>query len=227
MRLRHFVAAALTTVLAAPTALLTTTAPAHAATATTIVGGTEGKPWIYRSSSTAQQPGVTVYGDRIALSIEVEANGSQVYDGTLTVQRRLPGHGWKTIKTSDSAYLYDSTTAVGNADYRVLYSGTADYAPTSAGVSAKVQRKLTIKNVGTRRVVLDGKVAPKYHGKVTIFKQHGKKWRKYKTVRSNKRSHFSTPLPAPRRGKYYWKVEIASSKAFAKTQSGRFYTYSS
>ena len=92
MRLRHFVAAALTTVLAAPTALLTTTAPAHAATATTIVGGTEGKPWIYRSSSTAQQPGVTVYGDRIALSIEVEANGSQVYDGTLTVQRRLPGH---------------------------------------------------------------------------------------------------------------------------------------
>ena len=62
---------------------------------------------------------------------------------------------------------------------------------------------------------------------MTIFTQHGKKWRKYKTVRSNKRSHFSTPLPAPRRGKYYWKVEIASSKAFAKTQSGRFYTYSS
>ena len=156
MRLRLIVAAALTTVLAAPTALITTTAPAHAATATKIVGGTSGKPWIYRSSSSSNQPGAMVYGDTISLSINVVAGSDQVYDGSLTVQRKLPGGSWKTVKTSSSAYLYDSMKAVGNAAYRVLYSGTADYAPSSAGAKAKVQRKVTVRNVGQRRVVLDG-----------------------------------------------------------------------
>ncbi|WP_395659382.1 hypothetical protein [Nocardioides sp.] len=226
MRLRHFVAAALTTVLVAPTALLTTTAPAHAATATQIVGGTDGKPWIYRSSTTASQPGAIVYGETLSLSIEVSAGGSQVYDGTLTVQRRLPGRHWKTVKTSSSAYLYDSVRAVGNATYRVLYSGTSEYEPSSAGAISHVQRKLAIKNVGTRRVVLSGTVSPKYHGKVTIFRKHGKKWSRYKTLRTNAQSHFSTPLPAPRRGRYYWKIELPGTKSFATTQSGTFYTYS-
>ena len=226
MRLRHLVAAALTTVLAAPTALLAGTAPAHAATATQIVGGTDGKPWIYRSGSYANQPGPTIYGESLSLSIEVEADGNQVYDGTLTVQRKLPGKDWKTVRTASSAYLYDSIKAVGNAAYRVIYSGTADYAPSSAGATSTVQRKLTFKNVGDRKVVLSGKVAPKYHGKVIFYKKHGKKWAKYKAVRTNKKSHFKTSLPAPRKGRYYWKIEIPKSRAFAKTQSGKFYTYS-
>ena len=74
--------------------------------------------------------------------------------------------------------------------------------------------------------MLKGKVSPKYKGKVTFFKKQGKKWKKFKTVRSNKKGQFKTALPAPRKGRFYFKIEIPASKAFAKTQSGSFYTYS-
>ncbi|RYJ05105.1 MAG: hypothetical protein EON52_13315 [Actinomycetales bacterium] len=227
MRLRRILAAAIVTSLAAPAALLTTAAPASAATATKIVGGTEGQSWIYRSYSSAGQPGGPVFGDTLRLDIEVQdANGAQVYDGTLTVQRQLPGKSWKTLKTSTSAYLYDSIKAAGNANYRVLYSGAGDFSPSDAGVKSKVQRKIEIKNVGDRKVVLQGKVSPKYKGKVVIFKKNGKKWKKVKTVRTNKKSTFRTPLPAPRSGRYYWNVKIKGSKTFAPSQTGKFYTYS-
>ena len=227
MRLRRILAAVVVTTLATPAALLTTATTASAATATQIVGGTDGKGWIYRTSSVATQPGAPVFGESFSLSIEVRAGSTQVYDGTLTVQRQLPGKDWKTIKTSDSAYLYDSIKAVGNANYRVLYSGSGDYAPSSDGVSSKVQRKLAYRDVGGRTVVLAGKVSPKFKGKVLLFKQQGKKWKKFKTLRTSKKGTFRTPLPAPRSGRYYFRLEIPASRAFTKTQSGKFYTYSS
>ncbi|MGB0102160.1 MAG: hypothetical protein WBP61_17915 [Nocardioides sp.] len=226
MRLSRIVAAALATVLVAPTAMLTTAGPAGAATPTKIVGGTDGKSWIY-TSSYRSQPGPPRYGDKLSLSINVETEaGQQVYDGSLTVQRKLPGKAWKTIKKSTSAYLYDSVKAAGNATYRVLYSGSGDYSPSTAGATSKVQRKIEIKNAGTRKVILSGKVSPKYKGKVAIFKKNGKKWKKFKTVRTNKKSKFRTPLPAPRKGKYFWNVKIGGSKKFAPSQTGKFYTYS-
>jgi hypothetical protein len=140
------------------------------------------------------------------------------------VQRQLPGKGWKTIATSSSAYLYDSTKAVGNAAYRVLYSGSGDYAATSAGVTGKVQRKLDISGISGKRAGMKGKVSPKFKGKVVVLKKQGKKWKKFKTVRTNKQSRFVVYLPAPRRGKYFWKLQIAASKAFATTQSQTYYT---
>lgn len=227
MRLRRIIVAAVVTTLAAPAALLTSSTAATAATATQIVGGTEGKGWIYKSSSYATQPGAPVFGDSFSLSINVVAGSTQVYDGTLTVQRQLPGKDWKTIATSGSAYLYETIKAVGNANYRVLYSGSGDYAPSSDGVSSKVQRKLDYRDVGGRTVVLAGKVSPKFKGKVLVFKQQGKKWKKFKTLKTSKKGTFRTPLPAPRSGRYYFKLEIPASRAFTKTQSGKFYTYSS
>lgn len=225
MRIGRHLTAALATVLTVGAVSLVGPA-ASAATATKIVSGTDGKGWIY-DSSYRTQPGAPVYGDTLTLSIEVETTaGDQVFDGTITVQRQLPKHGWKTIKTASSAYLYDTVKAVGNANYRVLYSGSGDYSPSSAGVKSKVQHKLEYKNVGSRHVVLSGKVSPKYKGKAVIFKKHGKKFKKYKTVHTNKKGKFRTPLPAPRKGRYYWKIQVPSNKSFTKTQSPKFYTYS-
>ena len=164
------------------------------------MGGTDGKAWIYRTSSYATQPGAPVFGESLSLSINVVAGATQVYDGTLTVQRQLPGKDWKTIATSASAYLYDTIKAVGNANYRVLYSGSGDYAPSSAAVTSKVQRKLTYKNAGTRRVVLSGKVSPKYKGKVIILKQQGKKWKKFKTVRTQQQGQVQDAAAGPAHG---------------------------
>ncbi len=57
-----------------------------------------------------------------------------------------------------------------------------------------------------------------------MLKKQGKKWKKFKTVRTNKKSRFAVYLPAPRRGKYFWRIQIASSKAFATTNSPTYYT---
>lgn len=227
MRARRLLGTLTATVMAVGTMTLVGAAsPAAAATATKITSG-NAKKWISISSRSSNQPGAPAYGSTISLSIEVETtSGEQVYDGALKVQRQVPGKEWKTVKSSSSAYLYDSIKAVGNAKYRVLYSGTADYAATWAGVSSKVQRKVDYSNVGSRHVVLRGKVSPKYHGKVTILKKQGKKWKRYKVVKTTTKGVFRSPLPAPRRGRYYWQLVISKSKAFTTTKSARFYTYS-
>jgi hypothetical protein len=227
MRARRLIGTLTATVLAAGTmSLVGVASPASAATATKITGG-DSKHWISISSRSTNQPGAPAYGSTISLSINVETtSGDQVYDGSLQVQRQLPGQSWKTVKSASSAYLYDSIKAVGNAKYRALYSGTADYAASAVGVTSKVQRKLDYRNVGDRRVVLKGKVSPKYHGKVTLLKQVGKKWKRYKMLRTNKKGVFKTPLPAPRKGRYYWHLEIPKSKAFTATKSAKFWTYS-
>lgn len=227
MRLRRVLAAAVATALAAPVAVLATSAaPASAAVATKIVGGTDGKPWIYRSSY-ATQPGVPVFGDTLNLSIEVaDANGAQVYNGTLTVQQKLAGKkSWKTIKTSSTAYLFDTIKAKGNATYRVLYSGSGDYSPSGAQGKVKVQRKFDIDTISGKRAGLKGKVSPKFKGKIVVLKKQGKKWKKWKTVRTNKKSRFVVYLPAPRTGRIYWQLKIGSTKAFSTTNSIKYYTY--
>lgn len=227
MRIRRLLAAVTTVALAGPAlAVVATAAPASAATATHIVGS-DGGAWI-KASSYPTQPGVPVYGDTLSLSINVETDaGDQVFDGSLTVERQLAGQStWSAVASSTSASLYESIKAVGNATYRVVYSGSGDFSPSSDAVAAKVQRKLEYKNVGDRKVMLAMKVSPKFRGAVKIFKQQGKKWKKFKTVRTNSKGRVTTALPAPRKGRYYWKLEIAGSKSFAKTQSGKFYTYS-
>ncbi|HEY0952941.1 hypothetical protein [Nocardioides sp.] len=224
MRTRRLLAALTTAFVAGPALAVATAAPAAAATATHIVGS-DGGAWIsgpgYRT-----QPGVPVFGDSLSLSINVVTDsGEQVYDGTLTVQRQLAGQStWTTVASSTSAYLYDSTSAKGNATYRVIYSGSGDYAGSTATVAAKIQRKFDITPTSGRTAGMKVKVSPKYKGAITIMKKQGKTWKKFKTVRTNSKSRVSFSLPAPRKGKYFWQLVIRSSKAFATTKSVVYYT---
>ncbi len=226
MRIRRLLAAVATAALTGPAlVVVATTAPASASTATHVVGS-DGKPWI-AGPSYRTQPGVPVYGDTLSLSIQVVTDaGDQVYDGALTVQRQLAGQStWTTVASSTSAYLYDSVKAAGNATYRVLYSGSGDYSPSSDAVSASIQRKLDISPTTGRTAGMKVKVSPKYKGAITVLKKQGTKWKKFKTVRTNSRSRVSFSLPAPRTGKYFWRLVIGSGKAFATTQSSVYYTY--
>jgi hypothetical protein len=221
---RHLTALLATALVATAVSLVASGSPASAATATHITGS-DGASWLTRSSYQTQ-PGVPVYGDTLSLSVNVETDtGEQVYDGSLTVQRQLAGQStWTTVASADSAYIYKSIKAVGNASYRVVYSGSGDYSPSSAGVVAKVQHKMDITGTSGRQAGLKGKASPKYHGKIAILKKDGKKWKKFKTIRSDKKGHFSVKLPAPRKGKFFWKLTIKSSKAFAPTTSATYYT---
>jgi hypothetical protein len=233
MQLRRLLSAVVATAVVAPAAVLATTTAASAATATKIVSGTSGKGWIY-ASPYRTQPGVPKYGDTLNLSINVKTtSGARVYDGTLTVQRKLAGaSSWTTVKRSSSAYMYDDIKAVGNATYRVLYSGgsdsTATYAPSAAAVKSKVQRKINDKISGRHKLTFHGKVVPNYkRSKVTIQwkkKKHGH-WKKYKVVKTNKKSKFAARVGAPRRGYWYFRAVIPGGKKFVASTTGTWRTY--
>jgi hypothetical protein len=225
MHLRRLLPAVVAVALAGPTAALATSSPAAAATTATHVVGADNGPWLAPPASQAQ-PGALVYGDRLSLAVNVVTDGGeQVFEGTLAVQRRLAGaSAWTTVATTTTADLYSSVRAVGNATYRVLYSGTETYAASSVAATVKVQHKLALTGTSGRQAGIKGAVSPKYRGPVTVLKKTGKRWTKFKTVRTSPRSRFFVTLPAPRKGKYFWRLTIRSSRAFAVTQSPVYYT---
>jgi hypothetical protein len=58
-----------------------------------------------------------------------------------------------------------------------------------------------------------------------VLKKHGRKWKRFKAVRVNRNSRYVTKLPSPRRGKYFWKLQIPAGGGFAKTETGIYYTH--
>lgn len=238
MTARRTLGSLLATALAATalTAVATAT-PAVAADPipTRIVPG-QGHTAVVEPTGLKKQPGVPAFGDNLYVNVGVEAfvNGvwERLYYGTVQVYQTLEGGAPQLVAQNDSPYVFTDVPAQGNATYTVNYSGATDgypvatYAPATLDVGMAVQRKVELKNIGSRKVTLRGKVGPVYKGKVTIVKQAGKKWKKWKVVRTNKKGVFKTPLPAPNRGRYYWRVLIKPGGGFSATDSGKFWTYS-
>ncbi|WP_182526600.1 hypothetical protein [Nocardioides dongkuii] len=215
MRVRRLLAAVISTALVAPMASLvaTSASPASAATATRIVSAYAERPFIYSVSSPLE------FGDSLSAGINVvDPAGNQVFDGSLTLQRQLAGQSsWTTVATSSTAYMYESVKAAGNATYRVLYSGDATYAASSAAIAVKVQRKIEIGGLTGRKAGFKGKVKPKDKTKITVLKKQGKKYKKFKALKSNKKGRFSMVLPAPRNGRFHWKIVFKGSRKFASS----------
>jgi|SRR4051794_9395763 hypothetical protein len=202
---------------------------------TRIVPG-DGHTAVVEPEGYKKQPGLPAFGSDLYVNVNVQAlvNGvwEQLYYGSVSVTQTLEGGAAQVVAQNDSPYVYSDIPAQGNATYTVNYSGAtgagyppANYAPATATLGVAVQRQLAVKNVGHRKVVLHGKVGPAFHGKVTIVKKVGKKWKRFKTVRTNKKSVFKTPLPAPNRGRFYWRVLIKAGGGFSATDSGQFWTY--
>ncbi|WP_028645207.1 hypothetical protein [Nocardioides sp. URHA0020] len=220
MNVRRIIGSLVATTLAATSlTLVATTSPAAAATKVTIISGTSSKPWLYPSYKS--QPGAPTYGDSLSVSINVTAPGTQtVYAGTVSVQRRLAGQSWKTILRSQDAYLYKTIKAAGNASYRVIYSGGSNYqgtfAPAVSSIkSLKTQRKLTTTTLSGRHAGFKGKVSPAKKVKIVVFKKKHGKYKKYKSLRANRKGKFTVILPAPRSGRYNWKIVFKGDAKFA------------
>jgi hypothetical protein len=229
MKLRRAIGSLIATVLAASAlGVVGTAAPAAAQEATVVSTYSSSGQWIYVSDY-QQQPGVPVYGSQYYYSIVImTASGSAAIgsDAVTTLQRLDAGSStWVTVDQATGPNLSGYLKADRSSTFRVTYSGNDTYAPVSADAAMNVQRKMTVSNKGVRKVLLVGKVSPTYRGKVFILKKHGKKWKTWKVVRTNKRSVFKSGLPAPRRGRYYWKAVIKPSDGFVGTDSGTFYTY--
>ena len=174
------------------------------------------------------------YGSSISVSVNVEAliDGvwQKIYNGPVAVTQQVVGQGPTAVLQSDSAYLYDSIPAQGNATYTVSYGGgtggypAVTYAPVSAAYSVKVERKLDVKNISGRSAGFSAKLTPAAKTKVTVFKKVGKKYKKFKTLRTNKAGRAKVLLPAPRRGKLHWKIVFKGNDVFQSTTT-KGYTY--
>jgi hypothetical protein len=224
MNARRIIGSVLATTLAATSlgVVATAAAPAQAAETvqTRIVPGIDGRP---EFSSYSKQ---VAYGDNISVYVDVQAfvNGvwKDIYNGSVTVTEQLAGGAAPTVVASNtSAYVSDSFAAKGNATYTVSYSGgtgespAVNYAPVQATYAGPpVSRKLTTKTISGKRAGFKGKLSPATKTKITVLKKKGKKFKKFKVLRSKKNGRFTVVLPAPRRGKFHWRIIFAGDSRF-------------
>ncbi|WP_426241924.1 hypothetical protein [Nocardioides sp. LHG3406-4] len=188
------------------------------------------------ASAIAVDEPLVSYGDEVSITASVkEPDGSSVYDGTVALQvSTAAAPAWTTVATDDaSGYIYfNDIKPTANASYKLVYSGyTAQstyqdtyVASESTPVTVGVSRAIKAKTPGLRVV---GKVTPDYKkGKVKVFRKVGKKYKPFKTVKTDKKSKFSVKLPAAKRGKkLFFRLYIPADASFTATVDD-YYTYS-
>lgn len=182
------------------------------------------------------RPAVT-YGQTISVSgTVIGSDGLSALYGTVTVYQMTPSNPTWTPIGSDTTPGYFSFYPIkprSNTAYKAVYSGYAaqttyqdNYAPSeSAPLSVGVQRNVSIDRA-KKRLTIVGKVKPTYKNKkVIVHRKKGKRWVKFKTVKTNKRSKFLVTLPAPRRGgKIYFRITVPGNNEYLEYREV-WYTY--
>ncbi|GAA1935357.1 hypothetical protein [Nocardioides hwasunensis] len=187
--------------------------------------------------ATPSAPALTL-GDDFSVSVTVTdtADGSSVYNGTSTLYALAPGaaeYAPVATGTSASSSFFDVKPKT-NTTYKVVYSGytatstyqnnyaVAESAPFTVGVA----RKLVIKN--PRGTFIKGKVKPKYaKKKIVIQKKVGKKWKKFRTLKTNKKSAFQTTLPASKKRTFFRFIVKGNAKYIDTVAEGSTISYRS
>ena len=223
MRITRLVAGAVTAALlgVTPVALTSTAAATVDLTTTTTAAPSEA---------------AVVYGNTFYFSSDVtDSAGSPNFDGTSTLYTMEAGStAWVPVATVNAGYGFYDVKPAKNTTYKVGFSGytaTSTYednlAPSeSAPFTLGVVRNVSIDNAKAR-MTIKGKVKPDYkRKKVKVQIKKGKKYVKFRTIKTNKKSAFSVRLPAPRRGnKLFFKITVPGSSDFL-AYSEVWYTYS-
>lgn len=196
--------------------------------------------WTTTTVATPSTNGV-VYGDDLYVSVDISSSDGYSpggSDGTSTLYAMEAGStAWVPVATASSTYssFYDVKPKM-NTAYKVVYSGFTDpdqgtygdnYAPSeSAPFTVAVQRNVSI-DKAKARMTIKGKVKPTYkRKKVKIRIKKGKRYVKYRTIKTDRRSRFTVRLPAPRRGKkLFFKITVPGNSQYVK-YSEVWYTYS-
>lgn len=161
-----------------------------------------------------------VYGDEIYINSDVtDSKGAPTYDGTSTLFAMESGSStWVAVATAEASYGFYDVKPKRNTTYKIVYSGYAatssfenNLAPSeSAPFEVAVQRKVTPKIKG---LTVFGKVKPDYKRKKVIIKRKaGKRFVKFKTLRTNKKGVFS--FRAPGRTGFKFSVTIPADKHY-------------
>ncbi|RYP84253.1 hypothetical protein EKO23_16480 [Nocardioides guangzhouensis] len=227
MRLQRVLVGVLGSALlgALPVALTSSSADAGAALASNVDGKYYGAP---------DGNDIWRYGQKIrfeaTVTVQCDASDSYPYDcppvdetgDTISLQRQMAGStAWRTVNTKQASGVTATitTTSVGNAIYRIVYSGGTSraYAGSESGTSPRLKGS---RNPGGRvvtshgRLYYRGDVNPGWGRKVvTIQKKSCAScaWRKYKSVRTSRNGSYSVRVGAPRRGKWFWRSTVAAA----------------
>jgi hypothetical protein len=189
------------------------------------------------TTTTTAAPSATEleYGGDFYVTVDVAgSDGLSAYKGTSTLVAMEAGSTtWVPVATNTSAGsdFFDVKPQV-NTAYKVVYSGytaATTYEDTyvaseSAAFSVTVSRKLTIKN--PRGTFIKGKVSPKYaKKKIFIEKKVGKKWKKFKKIKTDKKSKFQITLPAYKKRTYFRFVVKGDAQYAATAAEGSTIKY--
>ena len=154
------------------------------------------------------------YGDDFYVTVDVpSSDGSSAFRGTSTLYVMEAGSSAGApvaTNTSAGGDFFDVKPQM-NSSYKVVYSGyTAatqyedTYTPSeSAPFTIGVARKITAPSSG---FVIKGKVTPKYAKKkivIKVSKKEKKGYKKWKTIKTNKKGKYKVRLPR-RGGTWYW-----------------------
>jgi hypothetical protein len=153
---------------------------------------------------------------------------------TVTLDRRLVGTtSWihqatDTTDTGTAPVFHFVVLTRQNADYRVTFAGTTDFAPSTATTWIEIYRffNATI-HPGGSTATLSGHVFPYYtHKPVALQKATCATcgFTTVKTISSGIDGTYSFALPAPGTGSWYWRVIAPKTDSFVRSYSG---TYSS
>jgi hypothetical protein len=170
------------------------------------------------------------YGDDLSVSVQVVDNstGSSTSYGTSTLYAMEAGAAEFTpvaTGTYPGSSFYDVKPKA-NTLYKVVYNGYVaestyqnNYAAAeSATFSIGVARKLTLKN--PRGTLIKGKVSPKFSKKkVLVQKQVGKKWKKFRALKTSKKGTFTITLPASRK-RTNWRFVVKADKNYLGAVDG-------
>lgn len=149
--------------------------------------------------------------------------------GSADLQQKLPGKDWKTAKTdpdiSDGiSFGSYGSKAKGNVRYRVHYIGDTD-TTTMTTYDESYSNTIIVSTAWNLhpqascqpRCRFFGKLSPsaKHHKVLIQVRHHG--WKRYKVVRTNKRSRWTAFVKPSRGNGTYYRAVVAGNKNLIKS----------
>lgn len=187
-------------------------APAHAADLTTVTTLQASTPLLEYKSG---------YSPFLNASVKA-SDGTSVYAGTVDLYASEAGGAWKKVssKTASGYVSFSDVIPSKNTRYRVSYNGGSNYSNTysasqSGEVAIRVARKFTAKG-NNRTFVVKGKVTPQYGKKkivIKVSKKEKKGYKKFRTIKTNKKGAFKVKLPK-RKGTWYYSFATKGDKSY-------------
>lgn len=134
--------------------------------------------------------------------------------------------GTKRTTSSRSPVFRFAVTSIGNAHYRVRFSGNGSYQPARGATAVSVHRRITGR-IEDRTGRFHGRVTPRYARHIIHLEKRSCgacAWHRVRSARTGGRGRYSFKVGAPNRGRWYWRVSTPAKPRFIRSYSGVFTT---